>query len=66
MNDIVIPVPDTMSTPVADLSDRELLEEIAQNLRVAASAFLAFQSSPASRMMTGMLGGMLTGGNKKV
>ena len=60
-----IEIPKTAHQPVSELTDRELLEEIAGNLRIAAQAMAAFQSSPMSGMLTNMLAPMLGAGRKK-
>lgn len=58
-----IEIPPTAAKPISELTDRELLEEIAGNLRIAAVALSAFQQSPMSGMLASALGGMF-GGNK--
>jgi len=42
--------------PVAQMSDRELLEEIVTNMRVTAAALAAFQNGGMGKMMMSMLG----------
>lgn len=61
-----IEIPKTAAKPVSELTERELLEEIAGNMRIAAQAMATFQSSPMSGMLSGMLAPMLggTGRNK--
>lgn len=59
-----IEVPSTIGKSVNELTDRELLEEIAGNLRIAAAAMAAFQQSPMSGMLANMLGGALGSGRK--
>lgn len=54
-----IEIPKSAGKPVSELTDRELLEEIATNLRVAATALAAFQSSPMTGMLANMFGGAL-------
>lgn len=60
-----IEIPKTVAQPIAELTDRELLEEIAGNMRIAAQAMAAFQSSPMSGMLTNMLAPMLGGNRNK-
>ena len=56
-----IEIPKTADKPVSELTDRELLEEVATGMRIAAAAMAALQSSPMTGMLTSMFGGVVNG-----